>query len=57
MLGSVLLVLGIVVWVIGIRASWKFHSRDAPHYAPDRRFVLLVCVLLGPFAMSLAKVL
>lgn len=56
MLGSVL-VLGIVVWVIGIRASWKFHSRGAPDYAPDRRFVLLVCVLFGPFAMALPKIL
>ena len=56
MLGSVL-VLGIVVWVIGIRASWKFHSRGAPDCAPDRRFVLLVCVLFGPFAMALLKIL
>jgi hypothetical protein len=56
-----MLVLGIIAWVIawviGIRASWKFHSKGAPHYAPDRRFVLLVCVLLGPFAMALPKVL
>jgi hypothetical protein len=56
-LGSAPLVLGIVVWVLGIRASWKFHSQGVPHYAPDRRFVLLVCVLFGPFAMLLAKVL
>jgi hypothetical protein len=56
MLGSVL-VLGIVVWVIGILASWKFHSVGAPHYSPDRRFVLLVCVLFGPFAMALPKIL
>ena len=55
-LGSVLF-LGIVVWVIGIRASWKFHSQCAPHYTPDRRFVLLVCVLFGPFAMALPKIL
>ena len=56
-LGSVLLVLVIAVWVIGIRASWKYHSQAAPHYSPDRRFVLLVCVLFGPFAMTLHKVL